>query len=108
MPSILGVVLLFGSAVVAGSLNAVAGGGTFLTFPSLIFMGVLPVNANATSTVALWPGQWASIAAYRRELAKHDRVLMIVLATASVRRSSDSSPFCCSERPCCSPLDETS
>jgi uncharacterized membrane protein YfcA len=80
----LGWLLLFGTAVVGGSLNAVAGGGTFLTFPALIFVGVPPVNANATSTVALWPGQWASIAAYRRELAKHNRALILVLATASI------------------------
>jgi len=70
--------------VLGGALNAVAGGGTFLTFPALIFLGVPPVNANATSTVALWPGQWASVAAYRRELVRHERSLVVVLATASM------------------------
>src|SRR5438094_10065629 len=84
MTSVLGLFLLFGTAMIGGGLNAVAGGGTFLTFPSLIFMGVLPVNANATSTVALWPGQWASVAAYRRELAKHERSLIAVLASARI------------------------
>jgi uncharacterized membrane protein YfcA len=84
LSSISGWALLFVTALIGGCLNAVAGGGTFLTFPALIFQGVPPVNANATSTVALWPGQWASIAAYRRELAKHDRALIAVLASASV------------------------
>lgn len=62
--------LLFLAAVVAGAINSVAGGGSFISFPSLLFIGVPPVNANATNTVALWPGQVASIGAYRGELEK--------------------------------------
>ncbi len=62
--------LLFCAAVVAGAINAVAGGGSFISFPSLLFIGIPPVNANATNTVALWPGQVASIGAYRAELEK--------------------------------------
>lgn len=61
-------VALFGSAVLGGGLNSVAGGGSFLTFPALIVTGVPSVRANATSTVALWPGSLASVGAYRREL----------------------------------------
>jgi uncharacterized membrane protein YfcA len=61
-------VLLFFAAVAAGVINSVAGGGGFITFPSLVFAGIPPVNANATSTVALWPGTVASSGAYRREL----------------------------------------
>ena len=61
-------VVLFLAALAAGAINAVAGGGSFLTFPSLLLVGIPPVNANATSTVALWPGQPASVWAYRREI----------------------------------------
>src|SRR6476620_3306633 len=50
-------------------MNAVAGGGTLLTFPALIGLGIPPLTANATSTVALWPASAGSIWGYRRELA---------------------------------------
>ena len=58
------------AAALAGALNSVAGGGSFLTFPSLVFVGIAPVTANATSAVALWPAQVASAVAYRAELAE--------------------------------------
>lgn len=60
--------ILFFAALAAGAINAVAGGGSFFTFPSLLFVGIPPVNANATNTVAVWPGQVASIGGYRRQL----------------------------------------
>jgi uncharacterized protein len=60
--------LLFLAAVAAGALNSVAGGGSFLAFPALVFSGIAPIVANATNTVALWPGTVASTGAYRREL----------------------------------------
>ncbi len=66
--SFLDAAILFFVAGSAGALNSVAGGGSFLTFPTLIFLGVPPVTANATSTVALWPGSIASVGAYRKEL----------------------------------------
>jgi hypothetical protein len=47
----------FGSGLIAGAMNSVAGGGTLLTFPTLIWLGLNSVTANATSTVAVWPGQ---------------------------------------------------
>ena len=56
------------AAFAAGVLNAVAGGGSFLSFPALLGMGVLPVTANATNTVAVWPGQLTSVAAYWSDL----------------------------------------
>jgi uncharacterized membrane protein YfcA len=56
------------SAVAAGAVNAVAGGGTLLTFPSLLAV-LSPVQANATSTFALFPGSLASGLGYRKELA---------------------------------------
>jgi len=62
--------VLFLAALVAGAINSVAGGGSFISFPTLLFVGIPPVNANATNTVALWPGQPASVWAYRGELEK--------------------------------------
>jgi uncharacterized membrane protein YfcA len=53
----------------AGVLNAVAGGGTFLTFPVLVWAGIPPIPANATSALAVCPGYFGSIAGFRQELA---------------------------------------
>lgn len=58
----------FGAALLAGLVNSVAGGGTLLTFPTLIWLGLNPITANATSTVAVWPGVVSSAWGYRREL----------------------------------------
>lgn len=63
------------AAVLGGGLNSVAGGGSFFTFPALLVAGVPSVTANATSTVALWPGWLGSIYAYRRELAEDKATL---------------------------------
>src|SRR5688500_10961565 len=54
--------------MVAGAMNSIAGGGTLLTFPALVALGIPPINANATSTVALWPGALGSMWGYRGEL----------------------------------------
>ena len=59
------------AAFLAGALNAVAGGGSFLSFPAMLSVGLGPIQANATNTVALWPGQLTSIAGYRDEVKKH-------------------------------------
>jgi uncharacterized membrane protein YfcA len=64
------------AAFLAGILNAVAGGGSFLSFPALLSMGMLPIQANATNTVALWPGQFTSVAAYRDDVRKNLRLVM--------------------------------
>ncbi len=61
-------ILLFAAAFGAGILNAVAGGGTLLTFPALISVGLDAKVANATSTIALWPGLLGSMWGYRREI----------------------------------------
>lgn len=63
------------AALLAGALNAVAGGGSFLSFPAMLGMGILPIQANATNTVALWPGQLTSIAAYRDDVRKNLRLV---------------------------------
>jgi uncharacterized membrane protein YfcA len=76
--------ILFVAAILGGTLNSVAGGGTFITLPALIFAGVLPINANATSTVALWPGSIASTWAYRKEFAKQGRLVTILLSITSL------------------------
>jgi uncharacterized membrane protein YfcA len=68
--------LLFIVAVVAGAINSVAGGGSFLTLPTLLYAGVTPVVANATSALAMLPGSVASAVAYRRELKRMGRWLV--------------------------------
>src|SRR5579863_10409422 len=77
-------ILLFIAAMLGGTLNSVAGGGSFITVPSLIFSGVPAIQSNTTSTVALWPGSIASISAYRRELAKLNRVVVLTLGITSL------------------------
>ncbi|HEX5227732.1 MAG TPA: sulfite exporter TauE/SafE family protein [Bryobacteraceae bacterium] len=58
----------FGAAFAAGAINSVAGGGTLLTFPTLIWIGLPSINANATSTVAIWPGTVGTIWGYRKDM----------------------------------------
>src|SRR2546423_7240302 len=70
----------FGAAFLAGAINSVAGGGTLVSFPALIWLGLNSVAANATSTVAIWPGTVGSAWGYRRELASAEarfRVLIV-------------------------------
>ncbi|WP_207100384.1 sulfite exporter TauE/SafE family protein [Paracoccus shandongensis] len=65
--------LLFFAGLLGGMLNAVAGGGTFITFPTLVFLGIPPVAANATSTIAALPGYLASAIGFRNDIrAIHD------------------------------------
>lgn len=61
--------LLFASAVAAGGLSTIAGGGTFFTFPALVYVGLPPVVANATSTLAVTPGYLGGVLGFRREIA---------------------------------------
>jgi uncharacterized membrane protein YfcA len=61
------------ASAVAGAVNSIAGGGTLLTFPALVGLGIPPIVANATSTVALWPGALGSMWGYRRELTGMQR-----------------------------------
>jgi len=69
--------------MLGGALNAVAGGGSFIAFPALLFTGVPPIPANATNSVALWTGVTASGRAYRKRLNMPMRV-MIPLLIASL------------------------
>jgi hypothetical protein len=77
-------VSLFFVAILAGILNSVAGGGSFFTVPTMIFSGILPVLANTTSTVALWPGTAASLGAYRHELGQIHLKLIFLLVSISL------------------------
>ena len=81
--SVAHVLLLFAAAFFAGAINSVAGGGTLLTFPALIWLGLDPKVANATSTVALWPGLVGGLWGFRRELEK-TRSLLWPLGLTSV------------------------
>ena len=78
------IALLGCAAFLAGALNTVAGGGTFLTLPALIFAGVPPVVANATSAVAVAPGYLGGVAGFRRELATVPRRLLVRTAAAAL------------------------
>jgi len=75
--------LLFFAGLLAGAINAVAGGGTFLTFPALVFTGLDSVVANQTSTLGVWPGQISSFWAYRKILAAK-RHLIVALGLTSL------------------------
>jgi uncharacterized protein len=77
-------ILLFFTAVISGTLNAIAGGGSFISFPILLFTGVPAVEANATNTVALWPGLAASAVAYLKRLDAPWRLLTPFLITSIV------------------------
>src|SRR5579863_5444654 len=73
---------LFVAAGIAGTLNALAGGGSFISFPALLILRVPPVQANATNTVALWPGLAASAIAYIKRLNAPLRLLIPLLVTS--------------------------
>jgi len=70
------------AAGIAGTLNALAGGGSFISFPALLFMRIPAVLANATNTVALWPGLGASTVAYLKRLNAPTSVLIPLLVTS--------------------------
>ena len=77
-------IFLFFAGALGGALNAVAGGGSFVTFPALLFTGVPPIPANATNTFALWIGITASGGAYKNRLDISRRVMvpLIVISVA--------------------------
>jgi uncharacterized membrane protein YfcA len=76
--------LLVAAALGAGLMNSVAGGGSFLTFPALVFTGVPSIVANATSTVALFPGALASAWAYRHDFKGLERIPLKPAIAASI------------------------
>jgi uncharacterized protein len=77
-------ILIFLAGAGAGAVNAVAGGGTLLSFPVLLWLGRDPIVANASNAVALWPGSLASSFGFRRELAAAPRLLRWLLPPSAV------------------------
>lgn len=84
MESVLGLAGLFVAAVVAGAINSVAGGGSLISFPSLVAFGQPAILANATNTAALWPGTLSSAVAYRRDTLFHRDLLLTLLVPSMV------------------------
>lgn len=73
-------ILIFVAACAAGAVNSLAGGGTLITFPTLVWLGVPSLVANVTNTVALWPGSLGSVWGYRRQMLETDpRVFALVV-----------------------------
>jgi hypothetical protein len=80
MEFLLGLVGLFFAAMIAGAINSVAGGGSLISFPSLVAFGVSSVPANATNTAALWPGTLSSAFAYSQDTKLYrDLVLPLII-----------------------------
>ena len=76
--------LLVAAGLLAGTMNAVAGGGSFVSFPIMVLVGLPPIAANATSTVALFPGTIASTWAYRENLQGIAGISLKVLLPISI------------------------
>ena len=72
------------AAFAAGVMNSVAGGGSFLSFPALVFAGIPPISANATNNAAMWVGTIGSARGYREEVSEHRRLLLPVISVSVV------------------------
>lgn len=82
--------VLLGAGLVAGMINAVAGGGSFFTFPVFLWAGLPPVVANASNAVAVWPANLMAVSAYRAEIRRHAvgmRTSMIVAVVGGIAGS---------------------
>lgn len=82
-PGLLEGSVIFVAAFAAGVINSVAGGGTLISFPALVWSGVDPITANATNAVALWPGSLAGMFGFRRELG-NARAWLLRLSVPSI------------------------
>ena len=71
--------VVFLAGIAAGAINAIAGGGTLISFPALLWIGRDAIVANATNTVAIWPGSLAGAFGFRRELATARRWLLLLI-----------------------------
>ncbi|MEK6285858.1 MAG: sulfite exporter TauE/SafE family protein [Acidobacteriota bacterium] len=76
--------LVFLAGLIAGMMNSVAGGGTLVAFPTLVWMGIDPIRANVTCTVALWPGSLGAMVGFRRELGDSRRWMLLLGAPSIV------------------------
>jgi uncharacterized membrane protein YfcA len=84
MISVLDLFLLFLAAIAAGFFNALAGGGSIFTFPALIAVGVPPVAANVTNTIALCPGYFGGVIAQKKDLANQEGRMVLLLPVAAL------------------------
>tara|TARA_R110000868_G_scaffold81946_2_gene231732 strand:+ start:42760 stop:43530 length:771 start_codon:yes stop_codon:yes gene_type:complete len=75
--------VLFLAAICGGALNAVAGGGGFIAYPSLLFCNIPPINANGISTVALWPGNIASAFSFKKDIRLSSKFILYFAAAIS-------------------------
>ena len=73
---------VFFAGLAAGLINAIAGGGTLISFPTLLWLGMNPIAANATNTVAIWPASFAGVVGFRRDLAAVRRWLLLLVIPA--------------------------
>ena len=71
--------IVFFAGIIAGAINSIAGGGTLISFPALLWIGRDPIVANATNTVAIWPGSLAGAYGFRRELSTVRRWLLLLI-----------------------------
>jgi hypothetical protein len=72
--------VIFVAALIGGAINSVSGGGTLITFPALIWTGMNPIAANATNTLSVWPGSFASLIGYRHEFSTASRRSLMLAA----------------------------
>lgn len=78
-PRMLEVAVVFFAGIIAGAINSIAGGGTLVSFPALLWIGRDPIIANATNTVAIWPGSLAGAYGFRHELSTVRRWLLLLI-----------------------------
>ena len=76
--------LLVSASFIAGIINSIAGGGSFLTFPALVFTGVPTIAANATSAVAVFPGYLSGALGFSKELKKYPKSKFLLLIILSI------------------------
>ena len=77
-------ILIFLAAIAAGMMNSIAGGGTLITFPTLIWAGLPPITANATNALALVPAGWSSMYGYREALKAMPRRFMVLVVPSTL------------------------
>lgn len=81
---LLNFIILFIAAILGSSLNAIAGGGGFISYPSLIFCNIPPINANGISNVALWPGNITSAFAYKKDINLSVKFILFFIISISL------------------------
>jgi len=76
--------IIFFAGAAAGAINSIAGGGTLISFPALLWLGRDPILANATNTIAMWPGSLAGAIGFRRELSTVRRWLLLLVVPSLI------------------------